>query len=366
MRYALIVIAVAMVMVPWSAMAGGGFYADPSGINLLALRDNIASSSSPEANPDHMLYYTGSFTSFSAPGNVNAWWQVEFSKAYSVETYSFDLYGSLFSEFTYRVEVSSTGLDGSWYAPDIGAGENHWITLPKPEGSNIPGQKLTGTFVDGPVDAKFVRLCVQSYAGHSAAAIVAVPGLYGPNDIPVSSTNLSLAQSNWNHTGPVMVSVNDGASWTAYPTLNDNLGTGPDLKFGVRTSDGEDGWDYTPVRMIVTLDDLYSVSAVALTTYYAPGNVNWHATKIQILYSPDDTGEVWYEATDVLDLIGTGMYNEVTFDAVEAHRIQFVVLEYGRENFLPKQVHVFGDPIPEPATMALLAMGGLAMLRRRK
>ncbi|MCL2700068.1 MAG: PEP-CTERM sorting domain-containing protein [Phycisphaerae bacterium] len=352
MKRTLIVAAVAAVVFAGPAMAGE-VYANGSGINLVSLRDNVASAN---GNPGggQVLYQTVNWDARFAPrfgeDDAPGWWQVEFQNTYNVEHYEFFTIASQYTSLTYRVEACV--FDGSeWVWVDqtgpiaMTNGDNDWIN-----------PWLTGSFAPGGVDAKGVRLTILDHQGYSEICL-GLANITGTNTLPVTP-NLSLAQSAWNNTS---VTVNG----QSYPNLIDNFDGRSNHNAWLSYAGG-------PIEMIVTLDDLYSVGSVAMSVN---GYTHTWATEVQVFISPDLSGNEWIEATGILtpnwhshgyfqiDFVDESG-SPLTFDA---QRVRFDVSGGGSDSqIMIEQLYVYGAPVPEPATMTLLALGGLALLRRKR
>ena len=372
----MIVLGVAVAMTAGPAVAAT-YYANSSQIDLCAFRDNITSSSSGGA-ADQVLHPVGyADTRFSPDSNGKAWWQVDFSGAYSVSDYSFRTYGDLYSSFTYQIDV----FDGEkWFSPTGPITLEPDLTRPitintgttlykknqpyTSEGETIyyvPGF-ISGSFPEPVENIQAVRFTVLDYSGTYSDVCLAVAHLTGPNENIAVSPNLSLAQTVWSGAGAVTLNgVNT-------PLLNDNFRPVDRYIYGVSYSASE----AAPAEIIVPLNDLYAVSSVALSTI-TDGRT---AKDVRIWVSPDAEGDNWILVTnkgktDHMTLPQQS-YHEIDFiniseeAAYDAQRVRFDVLStYQNGSGFITQVYVYGSAVPEPATMTLLTLGGLVALRRR-
>ena len=340
MTRAFIAAAIAATMLVSPATAGE-FYADGSAINLVSLRDNVARSSGGDA--EQMLYRTSVLdTRFGSDANRQGWWEVEFANAYNVKNYEFCIHTNQWTRITYRVEARVEVSEGVWDWVE----QTDWLV----EGNGVDKTQnplLTGYFQGDGLNAKGVRLVVQEYLGYENFCLVGV-NITGTNSLPVTP-NLSLAQSGWNN---ATATVNGAER----PELIDD--------FANRFWGGNNGWFSGNDEIIVTLDDVYAISSVGLSVGYP------HAfpDTVRILISPDPTGDNWIEATESFAFTyDANRYCSISLidesgKPRNAQRIQF---DLGG-TFIIEQLYVYGNAIPEPATMSLLALGAMGLLRRRR
>jgi len=369
----------------------GEFYADSSAIDLVAFRDNVATSSIKDnangTKPEiaNRMIFPGGPVGWDirmprdAAANNTAWWQIQFANTYKVDTYEFYLYGpGSYKSLTYRVETSMNGRDWIDQTGDL----SYALDYPYP---------LTGTFKDATgaksaVEANFVRLTVVDYEWNGtgiSTAILRTAHLFGPNEIAVNS-NLSLAQAAWNGgVKPTMSYVNSEGKVVSSSTggtteirLTDGfLGSRANATNGKYNTlvSGAPG----TVALTVPLDDVYSISSVALAVCptYKP-------QEVQIWCSLD--GDIWTPATAILPfnsialtIAGLDNYTINFADDIDAQFVRFDFRGSQREDMpvgtaeptyiIIEQLYVYGTfPVPEPATMTLLALGGVALLRRRR
>ena len=392
---------------------------DGSLVNLAAIRGNTVTISQSIANSPMIPLHPGG----SAPwdvrfkpktGETQAWWCLDFGagNAYNVADFKIQTYGgptsSLWSTFVYKIEYSLTGGSdpSEWSTASVKgttADADGWITMTAATGT-VPGY-FTGSFTSA-INARFIRFVVPSSitdnTPYGAGAVLTWMHLTGPNTFSVhpdspTAGKISLAQSTWN-VGVGAPTYTDKLNTTprAIPMFTDDFSLyavpgsarGNNL-YGTFVTIGNTvaGDDSTFVRAQITvpLNDTYAVSAVGFSTMQD----SRRATEMEFWYSPDETGDRWYRVTShvwdntkqefvpitTFNTSAVQHYYEFNFIdhegnslSYDAHRIRFDVLKSadtanGQCYFT--QFYVYGAGIvPEPATMTLLALGGLAMLRR--
>ena len=348
------------------AMAGA-YFADGSLVDLCAFRDNVVNTSSGTSpgvyQPLHPVGYADA--RFNYDGSGTAWWEIEFSSVYNVSNYEFRTYDGLYTSFTYQIETS---LDGEeWFnrtgpiSQDATVYNNKGSADDPIDVWTVPGL-VSGTF--DAAAAKFVRFTVLESDGYNFGSTVcmAVAHLSGPNTVAITP-NISLAQTAWAGGGVATLNGNENVY------LNDNFQPADRYLYGAPYSASAN----SPAQMIVPLDDQYAVSSVGMSTI----TDSRRAKDVQIWVSPDAAGDNWilvtnkdgstyttfpdatYYVIDFSDISENASYN--------AQRVRIDVLNtYNGESGFVTQLYVYGAPVPEPATMTLLTLGGLTLLRRRR
>jgi len=355
---------------------------DETMVNLADIRGNkVRISGSTQGNayaPLHPLGNTGDIRLAPASGSPSvtnpAWWSLEFAngQSYNVTNYTIGFNGWSVP-ITYCIQYSDTGLDGSWnIAPIAGADANGYVTL-------ASGNRVSGSFTES-VSAKFIRVAAYDYKNPGSGAIINWVHLTGPNTFNVNPS-FSLVQSIRRN----VADIND-----CMPTYTDALSSTPRNASAVTnffeqsnffgpslTLRKDAAGNVTPGQLTVPLSDLYEISAVGISTI----DDNRRASEVKIFVSIN--GDKW-DWVKTADISGTGTngyyYYEIELDtAVPARFVRFDLTESISSNYSAAdalgnrtascyvaQVYVYGSsPIPEPMTMSLLALGGLALLRRR-
>jgi len=329
-------------------------YVDDLQFNLCSIRGAVAATSSGR-DASGSLHPAGFLdTRFTPEAGGTAWWRVAFPDTYNVSSYTFVTYGNLYTSMTYQVETSLTGEDGSW-VPRTGP-----ITLTPGSDGFVTGL-ISGSFAA--VEAKFVRLNFLSYAGYGEA-IVGFAQITGLNNNIAVNPGISLVQPWAGVAGTPLLTDRDRTD-AEVPALTDAF-VGRELAlFGTSYYVGQDG----PAQMTVPLNDLYAIHAVGITTMGNPSD-DRKAKDVRIYISPDAEGDNWIPVTGIITLPNSPIpYHEIELNGVhDAQRVRFDILNtHNADGWgYMGQLYVYGGPIPEPATMSLLVLGGLAMLRRRK
>ncbi|MCL2700384.1 MAG: PEP-CTERM sorting domain-containing protein [Phycisphaerae bacterium] len=375
MRSFLVITGLSLAMIAGQAQAGV-VYANSSAIDLIRLHGNDITSSQdlagtnvvtrraahPSYNADTRIGFASGVTTEGVFTGTSAWWAVEFAggESYWVQDYFFYTH-TIHTSITYRVETYDTVLD-AWVPQTIGlagADADGWITT----NNNPP--VLSGSFINA-VNTTAVRLNVGSATGWNTF-IIAAARVTGPNDNVAVNPAISLAQPAWNGNAlPTYTDKNNVNPVTAaYLTDNytpERMAAGQ--SWGIQVYPDKDNG--IAAQLTVPLADLYAVNAVALTTSVTDARRPEH---VEIWYSPDAAGNVWLLATTATFASNTTdpYYYIDLGKTVEAQRIRFDLLDsHNNNSILIAQLYVYGNAVPEPATMSLLALGGLALLRRRK
>ncbi|MCL2700860.1 MAG: PEP-CTERM sorting domain-containing protein [Phycisphaerae bacterium] len=137
-------------------------------------------------------------------------------------------------------------------------------------------------------------------------------------------------------------------------------------------------------------DDLYQVDSMDFQNFWGS---HWKGVNDMNVYVSTDGGTTWSFAFDVTGLpTGDGAGAKVDGIAFneQANAVKFEIVRGGGQSFPFEEwfwndngemkpgwpvgdlyvgignVTFFGTPVPEPMTMTLLALGGLALLRRRR
>ena len=371
MRTQLVVLGVALAIVAGPVMADSTI--NGSKVNLVTLRDTVATSSPATQGTVGMVQYPAYSNEMRlSPGNYTtpAWYMVNFGDGttYSVSNYQFFTFGSaannsFYSSFTYRIEYLDSNT-GTWKAATLGAegaDENGYITL----SGTVPGY-VSGSFAEA-IDAQYVRLAVPAYTctGTDYGVFLKWFHLTGHNAFDVNP-NVSLTALG--HVGTPMVTHLNSTNSTAMPHLIDDyarVSSGGQFQGNGIHVCYNDSSVFVPGQIIMPLDDVYALSAIGITTM-GPDRDD-AITQVGLWYSPDETGNNWIPLGDgPFSLNVNTTYQEINLGGVEAKRVRLDVLgiKSGNLTYIP-QLHLYGSPVPEPAAMTLLALGGLAMLRRR-
>jgi len=368
MKHLLVVAGLLVAVSAGPALAG---VIDGSKVNLATLRGNVASVSRASEGDagvaaTRALYPAGGVDSRFVPTETEpAWWQVDFGVGvtHSVQNYEILIYNGAFSKMTYRVETSVDGIQWDDQTGDI--------ALVLPEGAtHVPGY-VFGSF-DQPVDARFVRIVeldfFNTWTGNDSKpgeAIVTWIHLTGPNTFDVNSA-ISLATPALGIGGTPTMTDLENPTPVEKPGLTNNFSnvSTDNYFWGVQLNVGEREGQFIPAQMTVPLDDVYAISAVALTTLKPEDDRR--PTIVEIWISPTADKDDWTKITTVT-LADDLYHHEIELDgSFPAQRVRFdVIATLGRECYIP-QLYVYGTAVPEPMTMTLLTLGGLALLRRRR
>ena len=274
------------------------------------------------------------------------------------------------------------------------------------------GTSITKYYIDGSNDGvNWTELASHEYVNASGERVATTGsrfGLYGNSALAIPSGNVDLYQyvrvrvmeedytyGSAGRGGPGLLAIEPmgggflaeekvnwvnqqfGTAVTASDTLHWKSGT---LNSGYlyddegkRTGDGEwpgeagaKPWNDPDMYITINLG-----AARTINELVAVWDADYSASSFLLEYRGDDNEYHPVEGT-AFSRANVGI-TSVTFDDVEAQywRISDVVSSSSNPNRLVlfNQIMMYGPPvppIPEPATMTLLALGGLAVLRRRK
>jgi len=156
------------------------------------------------------------------------------------------------------------------------------------------------------------------------------------------------------------VSGNSSLGWKDPPG---NVTNGNPLSF-LRPSDHNDGW------FVLSLNDLHRLAGFAVGTY----NSAWNDILIQYtdedIFAEDWDDSNWkfaYEQkTALTSTFGMRFFFDEETGESTTIDARYLRISTTKGNGTVCDFELYAVPIPEPMTMSLLALGGLALLRRRK
>ncbi|MCL2701084.1 MAG: discoidin domain-containing protein [Phycisphaerae bacterium] len=221
-------------------------------------------------------------------------------------------------------------------------------------------------------DARYVRVVFPAGTYTSTAAGYSEyggPGLFGIEPYSPKNTDIEI-NSNFNialnaFSGHNQVAVGfDVANATNGAVLGDGGMSNSQARAGATAA----GWA-AGASLTVQLNDVYDVDAVRIVwndgAHYSRG--------LMLEFSLD--GIVWDKIDPVIvtddKVLGSGTVPAwIEFEAREAKFVRWTQLSDVPQSgyAIAQEFMVYAQipPIPEPATMTLLALGGLALLRRRR
>jgi len=188
------------------------------------------------------------------------------------------------------------------------------------------------------------------------------------------------------------VNTGDATGWTANNIVNGNGMVGdqhrwyaePGTYDGTLYSDGAEWWgthqldfdqayDVAEVRIFqggYIHRDEGGIAAAAMVEYLDGGTwvVAWQGTLTPLPFTPADPTEPWYPGYPMAgvlfdpDVVQLG----VTTTSIKVTMIAQAPKLYGRSGNIDPYIAEAQVMVPEPATMMLLGLGGLALIRKRR
>jgi len=271
---------------------------------------------------------------------------IELDQVYTLNTITVGYLSPTGSGITYQLRVSSG--DGSWSVlplatPTITAAGIHTIPFAPTD------VKFIEYTVWGATTTETQHVMISEISAYVAAAAAPGEELKG---VPQREGGYNILKD----AAPIASLTNGWQSWSPASWATDgNLHNGAYPNNGVSATD--------PAEAVWKLDDPAWLTAIQLSMQRS-------CDVLEVYVAMDDPlGENFGGWGDPLSGLGSVGGKHVFDDPFQAQYIKVVAFS-GGGNGLIMELMAFATtepiPAPEPATMALLAVGGLALLRRRR